>query len=95
MVKWVSPDEPNNIPSFPYTNIGVGALVVDKENNVLVVQEKFTPVARTWKYPGGFATQGNLQSNSKLIHHLIIIFFPLQVKNLLKQLNVNVLKKLV
>ena len=60
MVKWIAPNEPNNIPAYPYTNVGVGALVVDASNNVLVVQEKFSPVGRMWKFPGGYAEQGIL-----------------------------------
>lgn len=58
MTKWIC-DQPNNIPSYPYTNIGVGALVIDDQERVLVVKEKYAPAGiRLWKFPGGYATQG-------------------------------------
>lgn len=58
MVKWICESESNNIPSYPYTNIGVGGLVIDDENRVLVVQEKYHIVKKMWKFPGGHASKG-------------------------------------
>ncbi|KAI1291764.1 Nudix hydrolase 8 [Halotydeus destructor] len=59
MMNWISEEEPSNVPSYPFTNIGVGGLVVDDENNVLVIQEKYSPVAKKlWKFPGGHADKG-------------------------------------
>lgn len=59
LVKWISREESNNIPTYPYTNVGVGGLVVDSKDRVLVVQEKYKVLAeRKWKFPGGFSNQG-------------------------------------
>ena len=59
MVKWISQEEPNNIPTYPYTNVGVGGLVIDSKDRVLVVQDKYKVLQRrNWKFPGGFSDQG-------------------------------------
>ena len=59
MIKWVSADEPNNIPVYPFTSIGVGGLVIDSCNRVLVIQEKYSVGGKKqWKLPGGVSHQG-------------------------------------
>ncbi|CAG2178024.1 unnamed protein product [Oppiella nova] len=58
MNKWLS-NEPKNIPDYAHTNIGVGGLVVDDKDRVLVVKEKhFFGPKQIWKFPGGYAIQG-------------------------------------
>lgn len=59
MVKWISETESNNIPAYPFTNVGVGGLVVDSQNRVLVIQEKYDVRGmKLWKFPGGVGVQG-------------------------------------
>ncbi|XP_053203363.1 uncharacterized protein LOC128388042 [Panonychus citri] len=58
LVKWIKEDEPNNIPSYPYTNIGVGGLVINSKDEILVVKEKYHHGYPFWKFPGGYANQG-------------------------------------
>uniref|UniRef100_T1KF24 Nudix hydrolase domain-containing protein n=3 Tax=Tetranychus urticae TaxID=32264 RepID=T1KF24_TETUR len=58
LVKWISKDEPNNIPAYPYTNIGVGGLVMNSKDEILVVKERYHLGYPFWKYPGGYANQG-------------------------------------
>ena len=59
MLKWISEEETNNIPPYAFTNVGVGGLVVDSKNRLLVIQEKY-PVRglKLWKFPGGVGQQG-------------------------------------
>lgn len=59
MVKWISDKEANNIPPYPFTNVGVGALVADSQNRLLVIQEKYEVRGlKLWKFPGGVSQQG-------------------------------------
>ncbi|XP_059468317.1 nucleoside diphosphate-linked moiety X motif 6 isoform X2 [Neocloeon triangulifer] len=57
MCRWLPKNEPCNIPSYAHTMVGVGGLVVDSKNRLLVVKERFwqTP---SWKLPGGFLESG-------------------------------------
>lgn len=52
--------------------IGVGGLVVDSNNRILVVKERFwkTP---SWKLPGGFVEAGNYFLNNKIFTPIIAI----------------------
>ncbi|KAH9402741.1 hypothetical protein TYRP_015493 [Tyrophagus putrescentiae] len=57
LVKPLSPT--SNIPKYAFTNIGVGALVVDEpRQRVLVVKERRTRFKKMWKFPGGYVEQG-------------------------------------
>ncbi|CAG2117316.1 unnamed protein product, partial [Medioppia subpectinata] len=59
MNKWLSTTEPKNIPGYAFTNVGVGGLVIDDNDRVLVVKEKhFFGNQQMWKFPGGYAIQG-------------------------------------
>jgi ADP-ribose pyrophosphatase YjhB (NUDIX family) len=58
MNKWLSQTEPKNIPSYAFTNIGVGGVVIDDNDRVLVVKEKHFIAKQMWKFPGGYALQG-------------------------------------
>lgn len=53
MCYWL-PKEDYNIPPFAHTMVGVGALVVNDKNQVLVVSEKNALVKNSWKLPGGY-----------------------------------------
>ncbi|XP_077995710.1 nucleoside diphosphate-linked moiety X motif 6-like [Glandiceps talaboti] len=61
MVKWLPTDVPNLIPNFANHYIGVAGFVVNDNNEVLVIQERFgfTFNQKThWKLPGGLADTG-------------------------------------
>ncbi|RWS07937.1 NUDIX hydrolase-like protein [Dinothrombium tinctorium] len=54
MLKWFS-DGVYNIPNYAFTNIGVGGIVLDENDHVLVVKERHNFGKPFWKFPGGFA----------------------------------------
>lgn len=56
MVKWLSP-APSRIPVFAHTMVGAGAVVVNNEGRLLVVQESFRG-SPYWKLPGGYVEPG-------------------------------------
>ncbi|XP_049801718.1 uncharacterized protein LOC126236444 isoform X2 [Schistocerca nitens] len=57
MVKWLPITEICNIPQYAHTMIGVGAVVVNKDQELLVVRERFHTVPH-WKLPGGYLEPG-------------------------------------
>ncbi|XP_077295004.1 uncharacterized protein LOC143917385 [Arctopsyche grandis] len=58
MYKWLPKDnEPCNVPPYAHTNLGVGAVVINDANQVLVVREKYLNVPH-WKLPGGYVERG-------------------------------------
>lgn len=52
MNKWIRPGK-KSLPPAPYGFYGVGALVVNKENKILVVRENYKKAPGPWKLPGG------------------------------------------
>ena len=54
MFRWLPTNECENIPVFAHTLLGVGGLVVNNKNEVLVVSEKYALVPNSWKLPGGY-----------------------------------------
>ncbi|ROT84025.1 uncharacterized protein [Penaeus vannamei] len=57
MVKWLAVNEPNNIPRYAHNVIGVGAFVVNDDDELLVVRERFHTRPH-WKLPGGYVEPG-------------------------------------
>ncbi|XP_075155983.1 uncharacterized protein LOC142229316 isoform X2 [Haematobia irritans] len=55
LYRWLPSDEYENIPVYAHTMLGVGGLVVNKNNEVLVVSERFSLIPNSWKLPGGYA----------------------------------------
>ncbi|XP_027079971.1 nudix hydrolase 8 [Coffea arabica] len=55
MTYWI-PEEPCLLPSNASHQVGVGSFVINENNEVLVVQEKYSPtgLAGLWKIPTGF-----------------------------------------
>ncbi|XP_063705222.1 nucleoside diphosphate-linked moiety X motif 6 [Culicoides brevitarsis] len=53
MCTWLA-NEPMGIPPFAHTMVGVGAVVVNDKQQVLVVSEKNALVTNSWKLPGGY-----------------------------------------
>merc|ERR1711962_278541 len=54
---WLDPKDKCQIPSFAHTLIGVGGMVINDKDEILVVQERFY-LAPTWKLPGGYLEPG-------------------------------------
>lgn len=57
LLRWLDSTEVCNIPSFAHTLVGVGGMVVNDKDEVLVVQERFY-TAPHWKLPGGYVDPG-------------------------------------
>ncbi|XP_071530666.1 uncharacterized protein [Panulirus ornatus] len=57
MVKWLAINEPNNIPRYAHNLVGVGAFVVNDQDELLVVRERFYTRPH-WKLPGGYVEPG-------------------------------------
>ena len=59
MTTWICDSEPNHLPHYAAHYIGVGGFVVNERNELLVVQERFTPLGKKhWKLPGGHKDPG-------------------------------------
>lgn len=52
MVAWLQPDQPNQLPRYPFTQVGVGGIVRDPQGRVLMMREKRGRYLG-WKFPGG------------------------------------------
>lgn len=59
MYRWLPKEEGDNVPFYAHTNVGVGGLVVNDENQLLVVCEKYYD-RHLWKLPGGFVDPGKI-----------------------------------
>jgi len=61
MTCWLPKDKPSPLPFYGFTQIGVGGIVLNQHDEVLMVQEKVSPMAYyqgSWKLPGGLADPG-------------------------------------
>lgn len=60
LTRWL-PSTPSPLPKYGFTQIGVGGVVVNSKNEILMVQERISPLPQfqgTWKLPGGLADPG-------------------------------------
>ncbi|XP_046959400.1 nudix hydrolase 8-like [Vanessa cardui] len=57
MYKWLPKDSTANLPPACHTNLGVGGLVLNDKNEMLVVTEKHFEYL-SWKLPGGYVERG-------------------------------------
>lgn len=59
LTTWL-PDSPNNLPSYASHYVGVGGFVVNEQQQVLVIREKYHNESKPspWKLPGGLADKG-------------------------------------
>nr|XP_022916740.1 nudix hydrolase 8 isoform X1 [Onthophagus taurus] len=57
LYKWLPKDEPCAIPPYAHTTLGVGCLVVNENDEILVVQENHLKFDH-WKLPGGYVEPG-------------------------------------
>ncbi|XP_050300711.1 uncharacterized protein LOC126739189 [Anthonomus grandis grandis] len=55
---WLPTDESDNVPHYAHTLLGVGAVVVNEKNQVLVIKEKYFYRVPMWKLPGGYVEPG-------------------------------------
>lgn len=51
------PSLPRQIPPYAHHMVGVGGMVVNDKDELLVVQEKFAAFTQ-WKLPGGYVDPG-------------------------------------
>lgn len=61
LTRWLPTDVPSPLPRYAFTLIGVGGVVLNGEDKVLMVQERVSPSPRmqgSWKLPGGLADPG-------------------------------------
>lgn len=69
MYKWL-PNTPSNLPPASHTNLGVGAMVFNDKNEILVVSENYIDFPH-WKLPGGYVERGNsiIKESQSLTYH--------------------------
>lgn len=66
LTRWL-PATPSSLPRYGYTQIGVGGVVVNSKDEVLMVQERTSPMPvfqGSWKLPGGLADPGEDFANT-------------------------------
>mmetsp|Transcript_14454 Transcript_14454/g.19550 ORF Transcript_14454/g.19550 Transcript_14454/m.19550 type:complete len:125 (+) Transcript_14454:221-595(+) len=56
MCKWIDPKVPNRMPAFADHYCGVGGIVINSRDEVLLIEEVRPP--KKWKLPGGFVDPG-------------------------------------
>lgn len=57
MYKWLPTDSSSNLPPPSHTNLGVGGMVFNDKNQILVVTEQHFEYPH-WKLPGGYVERG-------------------------------------
>ncbi|CAH0719391.1 unnamed protein product, partial [Brenthis ino] len=57
MFKWLLKNSTPNLPPACHTNLGVGGLVINDNNEILVVSENYLDFPH-WKLPGGYVERG-------------------------------------
>lgn len=62
MYKWLPKDSTSNLPPICHTSIGVGGLVYNNNNQILVVMEQLYDYPH-WKLPGGYVEKGIIKDN--------------------------------
>ena len=63
MTTWIHDSEPNHLPHYAGHYVGVGGFVVNERDELLVVQERFSPLGiKHWKLPGGHKDPGECES---------------------------------
>jgi len=60
LTQWL-PTSPSPLPRYAFTQVGVGGIVLNSKAEVLMVQERVSPLPQfqgSWKLPGGLADPG-------------------------------------
>ena len=60
LTHWLDENEPNQLPSYAISTIGVGGVVVNKKREILLIQERFSYIKDYFKLPGGCLEMGNI-----------------------------------
>jgi hypothetical protein len=60
LTHWLDENDPNQLPTYATSTLGVGGLVVNKKREVLVIQERFTDEDNYFKLSGGSLDIGNI-----------------------------------
>ena len=58
LTHWIADGEVNKIPDYASHYVGVGAVVVNENNEILVVLERYRDQGGRWKIPGGLVDAG-------------------------------------
>eukprot|EP01012_Entosiphon_sulcatum_P040024 TRINITY_DN53654_c0_g1_i1.p1 TRINITY_DN53654_c0_g1~~TRINITY_DN53654_c0_g1_i1.p1 ORF type:complete len:280 (-),score=49.85 TRINITY_DN53654_c0_g1_i1:49-837(-) len=58
MLRWLSETDPNHAPAYASTQVGVGGVVLNARNEILMIQERFPRLPNFWKVPGGLVEAG-------------------------------------
>lgn len=74
MYKWLPITENCNVPPYAHTMIGVGAVVINDKNELLVVSEKYFKVSQ-FKLPGGYVEPGALIVVYYVINTNVLLIF--------------------
>ncbi|SPP78588.1 nudix hydrolase 8 [Drosophila guanche] len=54
MYRWLPTHESSNLPNYAHTLLGVGGLVINDKDEVLVVSDRYAMIPNSWKLPGGY-----------------------------------------
>jgi len=61
MCKWVDETMANRLPAYADHYVGVGGIMVNDQNQVLMIQERRSigqGASKPWKFPGGYVDRG-------------------------------------
>jgi len=58
MCLWLDEAMADRLPAYADHFVGVGGIMVNDNNEVLMIQERRSMVAGAWKFPGGFVDNG-------------------------------------
>ncbi|XP_037935542.1 nudix hydrolase 8 isoform X2 [Teleopsis dalmanni] len=51
---WLPTEEEPNLPKYAHTMLGVGGVLINDKNEILVVRDRYAQIPNSWKLPGGF-----------------------------------------
>ena len=60
LTHWLDENDPNQLPIYAMSTVGVGGLVVNNKREVLLIQERFSNVKDYFKLPDGCLDMGNI-----------------------------------
>lgn len=77
MYKWLPTNSVSNLPPACHTNLGVGGIVLNDNDEILVVRELHINYPH-WKLPGGYVERGIFVKKKNHIVELFLIIYLLQ-----------------
>ena len=60
LTHWLDEKDPNQLPGYAMSTVGVGGLVVNKKREVLLIQERYYDIENYFKLPGGSLNIGSV-----------------------------------